>query len=215
MKNLFHPDKGMPGVRCAVEADEDQIFGLLCLLHAENGFFSMNPRKVREGIQLATKRLGGIIFVIEEGKRIVASLGMVMHSDWYTDDEILLERWNFVHPDYRKGTDYARTLVEQSKWASERFTASARAHSRPPVPFVCGIMSLERAEAKVRLYARHMVCVGAFFVYGVTPRQNDRVQEEMRLIEQANRWARNHHSKRVRPLAETILRVSSQGEHHV
>src|SRR5262249_21129644 len=147
---------GVPGVRLANQADEYEIFGLLLMLHAENGLFSLNPEKVIAGIRWATERKGGVIFVIEEGKRIVASLGMTIAQDWYSDDEYLLERWNFVHPDYRGRGDYARKLIEQGKWS----TAWFKANTGITMPFQCGINSFDRVDAKVRLYARHMPCIG-------------------------------------------------------
>ena len=66
MKNWFDPKEGVPGVRLAKPSDEDQIFALLMLLHRENGMFSVNDTKVRDGIRWATERQGGIIWVVTE-----------------------------------------------------------------------------------------------------------------------------------------------------
>jgi hypothetical protein len=213
MKPLYHPDTGVPGVDLATKADEDQIFALLTMLHAENGWFGLNPAKVRDGIQWATKRKGGIIFVIRRDIRIVATLGMLITTDWYSDDEYLLERWNFVHPDYRK-SDCARKLIEQAKWTSDWFTRGALRDGRPPMPVQIGINSLHRTEGKVRLYARHMPCVGAFFMYGQLPRQNEKMREEMHRIEAKNEKSHKERTPEVVPLVETILRVGTrqQGE---
>lgn len=207
-KILYDLQSGVPGVRLATQADEMEIFGLLLLLHAENAMFSLNREKVLAGIRYATERKGGIIYCIEEDKRVVASLGMLITSDWYSDELYLMERWNFVHPEYRR-SDYARKLLEQAKWASEWFK------SRPgnlSMPFLCSINSFERTEAKVRLYARHMPCIGAYFIYGMPSRQPDEVQEEMRRIDEANRKASKDRSREVRPIVETIIRLSKQHE---
>lgn len=207
-KILYDLQSGVPGVRLATQADEMEIFGLLLLLHAENAMFSLNREKTLAGIRYATERKGGIIYCIEEDKRVVASLGMLIMSDWYSDDLYLMERWNFVHPEYRR-SDYARKLLEQAKWASEWFK------TRPGItsmPFMCSINSFERTEAKVRLYARHMPCLGAFFMYGVPPRQSDQVREEMRRIEEANRKASKERSREVRPVVETIIRATRHFE---
>ena len=161
-------------MRFATPQDEDQIFALLMLLHSENGWFSVNDEKVRDGIKVATRRKGGFIWVIDEGwiaperPRVVATLGMLIVSDWWSDDEYLLERWNFVHPKYRK-SNYARMLIEQAKWTSDLMK----------LPVQVGINSLDRTEGKVRLYARHMPCVGAFFMYGPIPRQNEKMRERL------------------------------------
>ena len=206
-KIMVDPAKGVPGVRFAEPADEEQIFALLMLLHSENGWFRVNDEKVREGIKIATRRQGGFIWVIDEGHiapkrpRVVATLGMLITRDWYSDDEYLLERWNYVHPKYRK-SNYARKLIEQAKWTSDQMK----------LPVQVGINSLERTEGKVRLYARHMPCVGAFFMYGPIPRQNEKMREETRRIEAWDKKARTERSTRVIPLVETILRVGGRDE---
>jgi GNAT superfamily N-acetyltransferase len=207
---LYDPETGVPGVRLATKKDEGEIFGLLLMLHAENGFFTMNRDKVIAGIQWATERRGGIIYVIDEGPRVVASLGMVIMTDWYSDDEYLHERWNFVHPDYRK-SDYAQKLLNQAKWSHEWFKARGKL-----MPFYCGINSLKRTEAKIRMYARQMPCIGAYFAYGMAPRQQDLIVEEMAAIEERTRKSNAAHTREVRPVVETLIRVSRhQEEGHV
>ena len=210
MKSFYTLESGVPGVRLATPADEGEIFGLLLMLHAENAFFGLNRDKVRAGIQWATRRQGGIIFCIDQGPRIVATLGMGIAVDWYSDDEYLLEKWNYVHPEYRRGTDYARKLIEQSKWSSDWFKAQG-----DNMPFQCGIISTIRTEAKVRLYARHLLCVGANFLYGHTPRRDDKVQTELRQIEELNRRRTDDGRREIDPTVKTILRVSQREEDHV
>jgi GNAT superfamily N-acetyltransferase len=206
MRSLFDLESGVPGVRLATKRDESEIFALLCLLHAENAPFSMNRDKVMLGIQYATERKGGIIFVIDEGPRVVATMGMCVAQDWYTDDEYLLERWNFVHPDYRR-SDYARKLLEQGKWAHEWFKSKGKI-----MPFFCGINSLLRTEAKIRMYARHMPLIGAYFMYGAPLRQEALVREEMARIDEVYKKANREHTREVRPAVETVIRVSQREE---
>jgi GNAT superfamily N-acetyltransferase len=203
-KPFYDLENGVAGVRVATKEDEGEIFALLLMLHAENGMFALNRDKVLEGIQCATERRGGIIYVIEEANRVVASLGMIVASDWYSDDKYLLERWNFVHPEYRR-SDYARKLLEQAKWTHERFKAVGSL-----MPFQCGINSFDRTEAKIRLYARHLPCIGAFFMWGAPLRQTDKYTEELKQIEEANRRARRERSKRVHPVAEAIIHTSQR-----
>jgi len=206
VKALYTIEDGVPGVRLATKADEAQIFSLLMVMHAEMGFFGVNESKVIAGIKIATERQGGIIYVIEDNGRIVATLGMVFATEWYSDDEFLAERWNFVHPDYRR-TDYARKLLEQAKWTHERFKVLGR-----DIPVQVGINSFDRTEAKIRLYARHMPCVGAYFIYGKLPRaaMNDKVRAEMSKIEEVNqgRHRSNHSRMDVRPAVKATIRAS-------
>jgi GNAT superfamily N-acetyltransferase len=205
-KVLYDIESGVPGVRLATKTDEGEIFGLLIMLHAENGFFTMNRDKVITGIQHATERRGGIIYVIDEGPRVVATLGMTIACDWYSDDEYLHERWNFVHPDYRK-SDYAQKLLNQAKWTSEWFKTRDKL-----MPFFCGVNSLRRTEAKIRMYARQMPCIGAYFAYGAAPRQQIMVEAEMLAIEEQNAKSRRERSREVRPVVETLIRVSQRQE---
>jgi len=206
MKAFYNIDAGVDGVRVARKKDEGDIFGLLIMLHAENGLFSMNREKVIKGIQHATERKGGIIFVIDEGPRVVATLGMSIVSDWYSDDEYLLERWNYVHPDYRT-RNYGRRLLEQGKWAHEWFKREGAL-----LPFMCGINSFHRTESKLRLYARHMPCLGGYFMYGLAPRQQELIKQEMQAIEEQTRKSNSNHVHTVRPAVETLIRVSRQRE---
>ena len=205
MTPLYDPKTGVPGIRLATPSDEDEIFALLLLLHAENGIFSLNPAKVRLGIQYATQRQGGIIYV-NQGPRVVASLALAIAQDWYSDDEYLSERWNFVHPDHRR-TDWARRLIEQAKWSSEYF----RAHGKR-MPLQIGINSCIRTEAKIRLYARHMPCIGAYFMYGEPPQSAfaSKVRAESANVEEMNRKAHRERSREVVPVVETIIKLSAR-----
>jgi len=210
MTVIYDRETGVPGVRLAVPADEAQIFTLLLMLHGEMGLFNVNHDKVLAGIRWATERKGGLIFCIDEGPRIVATMAMTIACEWYSDDEYLLERWNFVHPQHRK-SDYARKLLEQSKWASEWFSRE----NKKNVPVMVGINSFERLEAKVRLYARHFPCFGAYFLYGETPLMGEKVRSEMRQINELNKKLSGQPSpahRQVRPIVETILRASSKWE---
>jgi GNAT superfamily N-acetyltransferase len=212
--NEYEPDPEtglLKGVRLATPADELAVFELLMMLHAEMGFFTVSKQKVFAAIQWATEGRGGFIFCIDEDNRVVASLGMILTTDWYTDDEFLLERWNFVHPNYRR-SDYGRRLLEQAKATSDWFTKSARKDGRNDVLFLCGINSFHRTEAKVRLYARHIPCIGAYFLYGEPPAQAQakKYRQAQREIEQYRKRDGGPSENRLQvPLVETILRVGS------
>jgi hypothetical protein len=209
MKTLFDLKSGVPGVRLALPADEEDIFSLLLLLHSENGMFGLNEDKVRVGIRYATRREGGIIFCIDEGRRVVASLGMMITTDWYSDDPYLLERWNYVHPECRQ-SDYARRLLEQGKWAHAWFKQSGM-----NMPFQCGINSFDRTEAKIRLYARHMVCIGAYFMWGEPPilaaaKKYRKRALEIDELQRSIRGLPAHENRKVVPVVETIIQLSQR-----
>ena len=162
---------GAAGVRLALPGDEEDIFALLTMLHAENGFFAMAPQKVRAVIRCAISRVPdptgalGMVGVIEKDGRVAGTIGLFIGQDWHTDDWALAERWNFVHPDYRK-TDFAKQLIAFAKSCQEWFETSGHT-----MPLVVGIFSTVRTAAKVRLYSRWLPPAGAFFIYGKTSRQ--------------------------------------------
>lgn len=204
---MFTFDKnGVVGLRGAVPRDEDELFELLLMLHDENGIFSVNHDKVRKGIRYATQGQGGIIYV-NAGPRIVATLCMGITMDWYSDDEYFSERWNFVHPDHRC-TNYARMLLEQAKWVSNYFSRNGK-----KMPVQVGINSCERTEAKVRLYARHMPCIGAYFMYGEVPKKAMayELRERAKAVEELEREAKKKRMHNVAPVVETILKLSARG----
>lgn len=210
-KVLYDLQSGVPGVRLATQQDEAAIFNLLMMLHREMGMFGMNVEKLINGIRYATERQGGIIFCIDENGQVVATLGMCIACDWYSDDEYLLERWNFVHPNYRQ-RDYARRLLEQGKWAHHWFKQQGA-----NMPFMCGLNTFDRTEAKVRLYARHMPCIGAYFMYGEPTALSEakKYRRAALLVEEVNRKAKGQpapQNRTVTPVVETIIRMSERRE---
>lgn len=141
------------GVRLASPKDEWRIFEILCLAHDENGMFPIDKNKVIEFIRNATQARGGIIGVIGKNE-VEATIGLQLQQPWYTSKWILCEKWNFVHPDYRK-TDHVSKLIEFSKNCAEKMELTLN----------IGTISNIRTEAKIRLYKRHFKLMGAFFSY--------------------------------------------------
>jgi GNAT superfamily N-acetyltransferase len=164
---------GSSGVRLAVPGDEEEIFGLLTLFHEEHALFTMSPEKVRTSVHAATHRVPdhtgalGMIGVVEQDGRLVGTIGLFVGQDWYSSDNVINERWNFVHKDYRR-SDYAKRLVNFSKACQQWFESAIGM-----MPLVIGVFSTVRTEAKVRLYRRWLPQAGAIFIYGKTPRQPD------------------------------------------
>ena len=153
------PKRELPKeIRLAAPSDEAEIFALLLMMHAENGVFSVDRLKVREGIKQGTERRGGMVFVIDGPTQIEATIGLVLSpAAWYTSDVALHEMWNFVHPDYRR-SPHAKNLIEAAKWASGSL-------SRAGMPLTMAVVSNIRTEAKCRLYRRLVPAMGQFFVY--------------------------------------------------
>lgn len=147
-------------VQIAQPEHEDRLYQLLLHLYDENAMFVKCPIKIRDTLRQATERKGGMIGFIEDGKKMVATIGVFMGSFWYSDDWYLDEYWNFVHPEHRHSS-YANDLIAFAKWFSEQMG----------FPLHMGIHSTERTEAKVRLYRRKLTPIGAVFAHNLHIRE--------------------------------------------
>ena len=88
-------------VRMAERADEEAIMHLCRMLHEENGQFTMSEAKVRDGLRQAFDRLGGVIGVIDGPDGLEGVILLHIGQLWYSDDWMLEEMFNFVHPAHR------------------------------------------------------------------------------------------------------------------
>lgn len=156
-----------PVVRRAVPEDEESIWGLFHLMHRETGAFKISYPKVKwllnrilypERIHPNDTGLRGYMGVIGPVGKIEAFTLMIFGSYWYSEQWTLEELSNFVHPDHRKGTHHAETLLQYDKHLSDKLK----------LPLIIGIISNKRTEAKVRLYRRLFGkegTAGAFFIH--------------------------------------------------
>jgi hypothetical protein len=142
-------------VRKAKRAEADELLQMCRTLHAENGQFSFSDRKVKEMLEKAFTSNGAVIGVIGQPGKLEGSICLSLSSYYYTDDIHLGECWNFVLPQYRKSTN-AKDLIKFGIRCSDELD----------IPFITGIISNERTEAKVRLYRRVLGDpVGGFFIH--------------------------------------------------
>lgn len=141
-------------VRMARADEEDQIYELLMKLYDENALFSLDEKKVREVIRMATEGRFGVIGIIDGPNGIEGSVGLSVTQWWYTSEWHLGEYWNFVREDCRQ-SNHAKDLINFSKWCAETMH----------LPLHMGIVTTKRTAAKERLYRRILPKVGAFFMY--------------------------------------------------
>lgn len=155
-------DEGYPDVRVAAPGDEGQIMDLVRLWHSEIGLFNLAEVRVEEAIHNAVhKKAPGVVGVIEQDGRLVASTGLGPgRAVWFSIDMALHERWSFVHPDHRK-SNYARQLLKFGKAAQQAFEADG-----DTMPLVATVTCRSGSEGKVNLYNRYMSLCGATFYYG-------------------------------------------------
>ena len=72
-------------VRLADPKDEDAIFELCRMLHAENGLFPMDDSLVRETMMKGIEKKGGILGVIGPvGGPLEGIIYMIISSFWYS-----------------------------------------------------------------------------------------------------------------------------------
>lgn len=141
-------------IRVATPDDTDGIMDLLGLMHAENGLEALDEGKVRQVLDQALNERLAMAGVIGEPGKLEAAIGLFVGSWWYSSELHLEDRWNFVHPDHRAGTNHAASLIAFAKWSAQRMG----------VPLLMGITSANRTEGKVRLYERQLGdAIGALF----------------------------------------------------
>lgn len=143
-------------VRMAKAEDEDAIMNLCRLLHEENGQFKMSDEKVRAALRQAFERRGGVIGVIDGPNGLEGMILLHIGQIWYSDDWMLEEMFNFVHPDCRKGSSRVRALVVFAKECAIKLG----------LPLMIGVLSSKRTAAKVRIYeSMGLPNSGAYFIY--------------------------------------------------
>ena len=143
-------------VRFATRADEADLLKMCHELHEENGLFDMDEEAVKDTLNHAFDRKGGLIGVIDGPKGIEASCYLLITTIWYTKENHLEEIWNYVRPPFRQ-SNHGTTLITWAKYC----------HEQMQMPLMIGILSNHRTEAKVRLYRRMLgVPAGAFFICG-------------------------------------------------
>ena len=153
-----------PQVRLADLSDEDELVELTRAAHKETGLrydsnepLPFSEKKVRAMVRRIIPQYHNcVIGIIGSPGQMQGSVCIVRDEPWYSEQEIIQEKWNFVFPEYRKSNN-AQTLIAFSK-------AVACAWQRRLI--MC-VMSTERQPAKMRLYRRQIGCepFGGFFVF--------------------------------------------------
>ena len=155
--------------RLATRADETDLLALCKELHVENGLFSMDDDMVKEMLDRAFEKRGGIIGVIDGEKKIAAAIYMLISNFWYSREHHLEELFSMVRKEYRK-SPYAALLLTFAQDCSKTLG----------IPLVIGVLTNSRMEAKVKLYSRKFGRpAGAFFVVGGTWHNDSVASEEL------------------------------------
>jgi GNAT superfamily N-acetyltransferase len=150
-------------VRIAVAADAQALFKFAIAGHAQDALLSLSRPKMAKLIHDFTHHPKdgplGIIGVIDapDGEGIAASVALAIETFWYSDEHIVCERWINVLPPYRR-LGYGKALIAFAKWVADNVN----------LPMEIGIMSLDRADAKIRFYrSQQLRPLGSYFAYGL------------------------------------------------
>jgi hypothetical protein len=141
-------------VRLAIAGDEDKIVDMLALRHEEDGLGKFSEARTRISVRRGINRDCGYIGVIRHGRTIQASIGLFVSTPWDSEDPLLAEQWNFVHPDHRRST-HAKNLILFAKWASFKLG----------VPLLMSKFKNEQTAGLAKLYARQLNESGALYLY--------------------------------------------------
>ena len=144
-------------VRAGTPDDVHRIMGLALLACEENGLGKPNPEKLLRDIWPSLHCERGIVGVIGDSDPLEAAILLRIEPMFPSDDDCLLERAIFVHPDYRKSkVGRAKLLCDFAKKAAVGLD----------MPLVIGVLSNDRTEAKSRLYMRQFGDpAGVYFIY--------------------------------------------------
>jgi hypothetical protein len=171
----------LPPVRLAQPDDGEAILDMCRRLHAENGLFSLNEDKLRRLIGRYFKREGIIIGVIGKPSELQACTCMQLTDTYYTDDWYLDEMWNYVEPEYRKGTRNAEALLEFCKSCARQMN----------MPLLTGIITNKNMAKKVRLFRRFLSYpVGATFLYNSSKWKSEPMEDHSSLYQRLREQAK-------------------------
>lgn len=153
-------------VRLAGAGDEDALFSLLMALREDNNRtlnFNVSDARVREHIEMGTRKTGGLHGVIDapdEPGVLAGSIGCIWDRWWFSEEWSLAQLWLFVRPEYRAHTSYADALVDWAKGMRDALQEKVG----KPIGLINAVVSEDRLETKLRFWRRHSgVMIGGIF----------------------------------------------------
>jgi hypothetical protein len=145
-------------VRVGTPEDLEGCMKLFVQANEENGIARLDPEKLLSVVWPSLHQHGGIIGVIgTPGAEPEGVVLLRIESLWYSNAEVLAEKLVYVGQEYRsaKGGRAAK-LCEFCKNVSDELG----------MPLIAGIISNDRTQGKVKMYARRLgPPVGAFYLY--------------------------------------------------
>lgn len=156
-------------VRIADREDEDDLMAMVQEMHQESALRTGDGQPIPLDVEMVRGELHRAIVpnrnnpdlpawigVVGEQGELHASMYLSLETTWYSRHIMLVERWLFVRPAFRK-SNIAGALIEFAKKSADVSQA---------YPLIVGHMTPGREEAKTRLYRRRMGNpIGGYFGY--------------------------------------------------
>lgn len=148
-------------VRVANEADAAALYWhLLGDYNADNGLgWEVSPAKLYKHVSECCAGENGIAGIIDGLTGIVGSVGIEVHTPWYSNDEFLAQVWLFVMPGERPSSYHWDNLFYFSEWYREDYSRRVGRN----VILETSVQSHHRLPAKLRLWRRRARQIGGIF----------------------------------------------------
>jgi GNAT superfamily N-acetyltransferase len=146
------------GIRKAGIHDLLPLIGSASIILGESALQALSPEKVAALVQRCVEFDRALAGIISGPTGIEASIGLVIESFDYSDEQHLSVKWLGVHPEFQR-KNHGATLMSFAKWAQEMVG----------VPLFMGLSTLEALQAKLHLFVRSAPQVGALFSFGGAP----------------------------------------------
>lgn len=160
----------LPGrVRLAERDDEEELMEMVRVMHPESALrttdgnpIPLDEPSVRSALHRAlipnrnSPDMPAWIGIIGEPGEMKGSVYLSMETTWYSNHVILVERWCYVLPNFRR-SNLAAQLIAFAKASAD----AVNVH-----PMIMGHMTYGREEAKARFYRRHLgTPLGTYFAH--------------------------------------------------
>lgn len=154
------------GLRVATVGDEDRVYALFVMAHAENGYGDMDPIIVKAMIERGCRGESIVIAIVDGVDRIEAVIALHPERRWYSSDAF--ENWYntdlliYVHPLHRRSQHAAKLFWFAKWWAKQS-----------GMPTVLGVVPRDDLAEKEKLFSRYGKRIGGWYSVGeINPLEN-------------------------------------------
>lgn len=157
-------------VRIAGPEDEAELLRLCRAKHAEEDLrkidgspFTFSEERTRATLHRAiipnrnSESLSWCGVIGDVGGPLVGSVYLSVQTPYDSEEQYLLERWNWIYPEHRKGHDYGTVLLSFSRAIAEELKMIV----------ISGVVSATEESPKGRFFKRNGCRpLGTMYIYG-------------------------------------------------